>query len=102
MYSWSAKEHDKLIKQPNISSDSLMYQINWTTNREKGRLIHGGYQTSMKTLSSLILHPNLDEKSLLILANSNDSYIRDLVAQNPKCPREARITIALLNSNVRI
>ena len=25
-YSWSAKEHDKLIKQTNISSDSLMYQ----------------------------------------------------------------------------
>ena len=111
-FSWRIDQYPPLLTQPNISGDSLVRQVTWiksNTRRDDQSKRLGLIDFSLKEnypdfdpIDTLFKHPNMKGNALTILAGSGNSEIRDKVRQHPLCPREALITLSLMNSNTGI
>jgi len=111
-FSWRIEQYPQLLAQPNISGDSLIRQVTWiksNTRRDDQSKRLGLIDSSLKEnypdfdpIDTLFKHPNMSCTALTILAGSSNPDIRDRVRQHPLCPREALITLSLMNSNTGI
>jgi len=83
------------LEHSDLSAD-ILYQIAQIPSAElhlrmgASPAIKGKNRKGLAVMRLVVLHPNVDERALALLAQSPDSYVQDTVARNPKTPVDIR------------
>ena len=115
--SWDTEWHlgtwRKLMKQQNISAESLKGYADWIlehiesnkyTSLPMGEGIHKQNKlfifSKTHLLETVLNHPNFPQAEMVALCYNSDLLVRATVAQHPKCPAEGRAAVALMDGKV--
>ena len=96
-----------LFSQPNLPTKDLLMHIDWIIETlEKVKMnsdfleYYRSKEFAKDALRSFVTVAKISPESLLLLSSHSSELVRFASSQNPSCPREGKITAALLRNNI--
>ena len=110
MTEWHLGTWRKLIVQKNISSEELINHSQWILENvgiSQGNSLNTGFDitkqdklfifSKVHLLDKILYHPSFPPEEMIKLCYNKDSMVRLVVSEHPRCPKEGKLAVALMD-----